>query len=114
MRDIEHRMQCACVKWFRLRYPDVVLFAIPNGGARSAVTGRRMKDEGVLAGAADLFLSHPAKGLHGMYIEMKREDGSLQRSQKAFGDRVRSAGYAYEVCRSFDDFKEVATNYLEA
>ena len=37
----ESQLQKSCVMWFRLQYPRLryLLFAVPNGGARSAVTG---------------------------------------------------------------------------
>lgn len=48
----EHRIQCACVKWFRLEYPKLkdMLFAVPNAARRSARNGAYMKDEGMLPG----------------------------------------------------------------
>lgn len=54
----EHRIQCACVKWFRLKYPKLkdILFAVPNAARRSARNGAYMKDEGMLPGVADLIL----------------------------------------------------------
>lgn len=114
MRHMEHRMQKACVWWFRLQYPHLagLLFAIPNGGARDAVTGRMLKEEGVLAGVADLFLSVPANGLHGLYIEMKTQKGVVSDKQKAFADNVMGMGYGWEVCRSADDFCRVVAGYL--
>ena len=114
MRDIEHKMQCACVRWFRYQYPELagLLFAIPNGGARNAATGRRLKDEGVLAGVADMFLSVPAKGAHGLYIELKTLKGVVSDRQKVFADNVVGMGYMWEVCRTFDDFRRVVTGYL--
>ena len=47
----EHSIQVACVEWFRYSYPMLSkrLFAVPNGGRRDAVTGAKMKAEGVIA-----------------------------------------------------------------
>ena len=47
-KNDEHRIQSACVRWFRLKYPKLknVLFAVPNGGRRDAITGARLKEEG--------------------------------------------------------------------
>lgn len=55
-RDEEHETQAACVRWFRAAWPGLRgrLFAVPNGGRRDAVTGARLKAEGVVAGVADL------------------------------------------------------------
>jgi hypothetical protein len=45
MNDDEHRIQSEAVKHARLRWPicRTHLFAIPNGGARDAITGKRLK-----------------------------------------------------------------------
>ena len=114
MRHAEHRTQKACVWWFRLQYPHLagLLFAIPNGGARDAVTGRMLKDEGVLAGVADLFLSVPSRGCHGLYIEMKTAKGVQSPAQREFQSRVEAWGYRYELCRSSDGFRAVVADYL--
>ena len=55
MKHNESTQQTKCVKWFRTYYPDYVLFAVPNGGNRSAITGAILKAEGVMPGVADLF-----------------------------------------------------------
>lgn len=114
MRHLEHRTQKACVWWFRLQYPHLagLLFAIPNGGARDAVTGRMLKEEGVLAGVADLFLSVPRHGLHGLYIEMKTQKGVVSDKQKEFAANVTRMGYSWQLCRSADDFRRVVEAYL--
>lgn len=50
----EHQEQVALVRWSRLSesaHPELrLLIAIPNGGARSTVTGARLKAEGVRPG----------------------------------------------------------------
>ncbi|MBR3550463.1 MAG: VRR-NUC domain-containing protein [Bacteroidales bacterium] len=114
MRDIEHQTQCACVRWFRYQYPNLamLLYAIPNGGARDRVTGAKLKAEGVVAGVADLFLSVPRCGFHGMYIEMKAGKNTQTESQKEFQRSVESEGYLYKVIRSFDEFMQEVEDYL--
>ena len=44
----EHRVQCACVRWFRCQYPAMRhnLFAVPNGGARNKIIAAKLKAEG--------------------------------------------------------------------
>ena len=112
--DEEHRIQTACVEWFRVSHPKYrnLLFAIPNGGRRDAVTGRKMKEEGVLAGVADLFLALPSDGKHGLFIEMKTKKGTQQQSQKDFQNSVTKQGYEYAICRSLDEFSRVVIDYL--
>lgn len=114
MRYYESHIQQACVRWFRLQYPRLALnlFAVPNGGARDAVTGRILKAEGVVAGVADLVLLYPSAPYHGMCIEMKTAKGYQRPTQKAWQEAVERVGYKYVVCRSFDDFRSEITDYL--
>lgn len=110
----ESEIQRSCVKWFRLRYPKLarLLFAVPNGGARSAIEAKIMKAEGVLAGVSDLLLLYPNNSYHGLCIEMKSEKGRQQDTQKLFQREVEAVGYKYIICRSFDDFKNMIDYYL--
>ena len=64
----EHIEQVKFVKWFRMQYPKVVVFAIPNGGARHPIVAKKMKAEGVLRGVPDLFIPQWK-----LWIEMKKD-----------------------------------------
>ena len=112
MRDIEHRLQCGCVKWLRLQHPELLCFAIPNGGARNAVTGARLRDEGVTAGVPDLFICVPRGDFHGLFIEMKIPTGKLSAAQKQVAVQIEREGYYFAVCRSFDEFRQIVTDYM--
>lgn len=113
MNNAESRLQQACIKWVRYQYPDLIIYAIPNGGKRNAVTGAILKAEGVLAGVADLFVAKATPHSHGLYIEMKTDKGRQADSQRAFERAVSLEGYQYSVCRSFEDFRAVIKTYLE-
>jgi len=108
----EHDLQVACVQWFRLQYPNMMMFAIPNGGKRHIAVARKMKAEGVLVGVADLFLAQPTELLHGLFIEIKMPKNYQTDAQKEFELYCKSRGYGYEVCKSFDQFKDVVESYL--
>lgn len=105
-------MQAACVRWCRLAHPSVLIFAIPNGGARDVVTGAVLKAEGVVAGVPDLFLASRQCGRGGLWIEMKTETGRVSEAQKDIHGRLVAAGYAVEVCRTFDGFRRAVDAYL--
>lgn len=113
-RDEEHRLQCACVRWFRLQYPAwrELLFAIPNGGVRDKVTASRLKAEGVLPGVSDLLLLYPAGKYHALCIEMKTPSGKQSPGQKQWQQEAERAGYKYALCRSLDDFIGTIEKYL--
>lgn len=113
MRQIEHNIQVACVRWFRLQYPNLVLIAIPNGGARNIVVAGKMKAEGVMAGASDLFLFHANKQYHGLCIEMKTASGRQSEAQRQFQAMVEEQGYKYVICRDTYSFIAEITKYLQ-
>ena len=113
MKSEEHNIQTACVMWFRYQYPEYLIFAVPNGGARDAVTGRILKAEGVVAGVADLILLMPNKRHNCLCIEMKTEKGRQQASQKEWQEKIEAVGGKYIICRSFDEFTKAINEYLD-
>ena len=115
MKYDESRLQQACVKWFNYQFPDYrgMLFAIPNGGARSAATGRILKAEGVVAGVADMILLGRTEDYGCLCIEMKTDKGRQQESQKWWQGVAESLGAKYAVCRSLEQFIEVVTEHIK-
>lgn len=114
MRNLESQIQIACVRWFRYQYPKYArcLYSIPNGGNRNTITGAILKEEGALAGVADLQLAVANRFYHGLYIEMKQPKGKQSKSQKEFQLTVEQQGYKYVICYSLDEFMNVIYTYL--
>ena len=112
--DEEHRLQVACVQWFRYQYPKHAhnLFAVPNGGKRDKVTAAKLKAEGALAGVADLILLIQSKGYGALLIEMKTSSGRQADSQKAWQKAIETDGYKYVICRSISDFMKEVNSYM--
>lgn len=112
--DEEHQTQVACVNWFRLKYPKLrnVLFAIPNGGRRDKKTGATLKEEGVVAGVADLILLKRNQRHGALCVEMKTKSGNQSETQKKWQKEVEATGNKYVVCRSLDEFMKEITDYL--
>lgn len=113
-RDLEHRLQCACVRWFRLAYPQHHhnLFAVPNGGYRTPATAAKIKAEGALPGVSDLILLIARGGYHGLLIELKTDKGRQSEAQREWQRLIEADGYKYVVVRSIEEFIEVVTDYL--
>ena len=87
----EHYEQREFVLWFRKTYPDVRIFAIPNGGWRSRITAAKLKAEGASPGVPDLFI--PAWLV---WIEMKRSKGGvLSDKQKDWRQYLLSIGHTF-------------------
>jgi len=98
----EHIEQRELVRWFRMQFPTVRIFAIPNGGQRSRTTGARLKAEGVSAGVPDLFVPEWR-----LWIEMKRADrGALSPKQKDWFSYLQSIGYTTMLGRGFEDARK--------
>lgn len=113
--QIEHEIQCECVRWFNLQYPywRGRLFAVPNGGRRDSVTGGKLKAEGVYPGVSDLILLKSNQKYGALLIEMKTKTGQQSASQKAWQSLVcKNEEYQYVVCRSFEEFKKAVEHYL--
>jgi len=98
----EHEEQRNFVRWFRQTYPDVRIFAIPNGGGRSKATAMKLVCEGVSPGVPDLFV--PAWAL---WIEMKRQKGgSVSLEQKDWHQYLISIGHKVLIAKGFADAVE--------
>lgn len=96
--DSEHVEQVRFVAWFRSIYPEVLIFAIPNGGYRSKILAMKLKSEGVVPGVPDLFIPEWK-----LFIEMKRSRGGrLSDAQKSMIPYLESIGYRAVVCYGYD------------
>jgi hypothetical protein len=125
---IEHHMQKKYVEWARdplvLRiYPSLApLHSIPNGGARPRVKnrqgkwwcpeGKRLKEEGLLAGMPDLCLPVSRGYWLTMYIEMKAPGESLSKDQKRIITLLLEEGHHVVVADDVAFAKQETIIYL--
>ena len=112
MSNPEHDEQVAVVRWFRMAYPRLVIFAIPNAAKRSPQLANYMKAEGLLPGVSDLFVMQPNKTKHGLFIEMKSKKGKLSEQQEYFLKLADEKGYATCVCYGADEAMAAIVRYL--
>ncbi len=95
----EHDEQTGLVRWFRLKYPEVLLFAIPNGEYRAMTTAKKLRAEGVVPGIPDLFV--PSKLT---WIEMKRTKGGIvSNEQKRIHKYLEGIGHTVIVGYGAED-----------
>ncbi len=106
----EHDEQTNFVREFRLRWPDVLIFAIPNGGKRSKAAAAKLRAEGVVAGVPDLCV--PAWGL---WVEMKRSKGGRLSPDQAGVKRYleTNCGGAVLVCKGAADAMRQVMEFLD-
>ena len=124
MRHEESNTQIQCVSWFRSEYPEYAMLLIHPINEGSGHTDRDRKrhwihkNEGAVAGVADLLLFLPAiiddVTYHGIAFEFKRPKGGTQsQEQKDFEKMIKAAGYEYEIIRYFDEFKILVKTWIE-
>jgi VRR-NUC domain len=115
-RELERRHQVALIKWVREvkdAYPVLnLLYAVPNGGYRNIYVARKLKAEGVRAGVPDLCLPAARRGYHGLYIEMKSEEGVATKEQKAFLRSVLEEGYCAVIAEGVDQARSTIGWYI--
>lgn len=113
MSRSEHQIQTELVTRIRAFYPGVVVFAIPNGGARDPRTGARLKAEGVLAGVPDLFVAESRGAWNGLFVEVKRRRGRPTQKQRDLMKRLSEAGYnVHTANEGVDEAFEYVERYL--
>lgn len=110
----EDALQQQCVQWFRMQFPQKIIFHIPNGRGRfNPRQGKRLKSLGVLAGVPDLYIPEPCGDFHGLFVELKAGSNKPIETQEEMIEALRGRGYAVEVCYALSEFVEVARGYLK-
>ena len=95
------------------RHPDLfLLYAIPNGGARSKRTAGRMKAQGVMASVPDLCLPVACGPFHALYVELKRPGSYGTPAQRDMAARLTRAGNAVFECQGVEEAMQVILGYL--
>lgn len=113
----EDEEQAALFDWaarMEKRHPELqLLHAIPNGGARHAAVGAKLKRTGVKRGVPDICLPVARNGCHGLYIELKRrQHGRASTEQVAWMDALVREGYHCALCYGWDAAREVILRYI--
>lgn len=96
---------------------------VPNGGARSAATGQRLKQQGVVAGYPDIMIFEPENvvscdrrnGLGdrrcGLALELKVWPNKPKPEQEEVHELLRSAGWRVAVCYGMDEVESEVRRY---
>ena len=112
----EHGHQAALFAWAASqinKYPDLKwLFAIPNGGQRSASQGAQLRAEGVKRGVPDIMLPVPTKQYHGMFVELKVGKNVPSDDQEKYLFYLNENNYYTIVCYSWTEARDEILKYL--
>lgn len=122
----EHSTQAMVIEWAQRhegKYPELRWLHsslngifIPASKMTRAKIIHHMKAEGMKRGIPDLFLPVPRQRYHGLYIEMKRDDGSesdISSEQKEFLAFAEEQNYYAVVCYGYDMAVDVLEWYLK-
>jgi len=126
----ESQHQAALFRWAALATntrPELrFLYAVPNGGYRTAATAGRLRGEGVKAGVFDVSLDVARHGFHGLRLELKRPRtegvkgayktvpaGKPSLEQLVWQGNYRAEGYKAEFCEGWLHAKSIIEEYLD-
>lgn len=111
----EHEEQKKVIEWCDKHPIAKHIFSIPNGSHKSPAMAAKFKREGLRSGVPDLFLPVALGGFHGLFIEMKRRQGSkVSVEQFAWGKVLNEQQYCWMHCYGADDAIRVIESYLAA
>jgi hypothetical protein len=106
----EHSEQVGFINWFRVKYPNVLIFAIPNGEKRAITVAKRLKAEGVVRGIPDLFIPQWT-----LWVDMKRiSGGRLSPEQKAMIQYLEGIGQKVIVAKGAADASKQILEHCDA
>lgn len=112
----EHQECVALIQYFAYK-PEIgkFLIKIPNEGKRSWGYAKKMRAEGLKAGVPDYFLAIPTPEYAGMWIEMKRKNGTykLHGEQADWITRLLQNNYYATFAFGADDAIQKIHRYLK-
>ncbi|MCK9234946.1 MAG: VRR-NUC domain-containing protein [Acholeplasmataceae bacterium] len=118
----EDAEQMALMAWaaramYHGKWPELkLLHHIPNGGERSVVVATKLKAMGTKPGVPDLFLPVARHGVHGLYIELKKDwkfgGGKASAVQLEWRDALIDCGYGWALAQGWKEARETLIQYL--
>lgn len=109
MKRPEQDLQMAVARFLKLALPDLVWFAIPNGGYRTKAEAGIMKATGTRKGVPDLAFILPTGSVG--FIELKAAKGRLSPDQIAFRDSLPPGAFWAEA-RSIIEVQDILERWL--
>ena len=115
----ERKEQEILVRWFKMKYPGILIVASANGGRRNIREAANMKREGVLAGFPDLQIFANRQGHYCLLIELKatpikgRPKGKVSMNQKVVMNTLNMGGYYTRIAWGLLEAKKLIDWYMK-
>lgn len=110
--------QIAVIQWtqqpeIRSKWPELkLLHHIPNERICTPQQGKTLKRMGLRKGVPDLCLPVARGPYHGLYIEMKTENGKASEEQNWWGEQLTAQGFFWGICHGWESAACVLEWYL--
>lgn len=105
-KETEGKLQADCFQWFNNTFPHLrgLLYHVPNGEKRDAITANLLKGKGVVAGVPDLEFHFRAKTY---FFEAKKPngDGVLSKEQKEIHKQLDIQRFIVWVFNDLETFQ---------
>jgi len=113
-KQIEDKLQIDFVNWVHVNHPVswTKIHHSPNGGKRHPAEALKFKLMGVKAGFPDLALFERRGIFVGLAIELKSENGKLQKNQRERLEIMSNDGWACCVCFDLESAIQVFEDYI--
>lgn len=110
----EESMHRSLVKWFEVKYKHSAmrLHHSPNGGARTARAGAKMKALGTRKGFPDLVLYERRNGYVGLVLELKSDRGQVTGEQAGWLTVLSECSFDCHVIKTLDEGIKTIENYM--
>ena len=95
----EYKVQTACIKYFRLKYPKYIIASIPNEGCWKSK--QYFTNLGMLTGISDTIIITDKEVV---FCEFKAGKNRQSLEQKTFQQQVEQLGYKYWLVYNLDEF----------
>jgi hypothetical protein len=120
----EHQLYEKIARYLQMYYPDAI-YRFDLAADLKLTAGQASKHKRIhpRRGYPDLFIAEPAKGCHGLFIELKREGTRLKKKDGTWAsahleeqnevlNQLQKKGYAAYFAVGFEEAKQIIDDYL--
>jgi hypothetical protein len=120
----EHQLYEKIARYLQMYYPDAI-YRFDLAADLKLTAGQASKHKRIhpRRGYPDLFIAEPAKGCHGLFIELKKDGTRLKKKDGTWAsahleeqnevlNQLQKKGYAAYFAVGFEEAKQIIDDYL--